>query len=607
MQTQTMQATTSQTHFTTITAESNFDFSTVADGTPLRVSPKLINDLSVGGNNRRKKNRKDSFRESIRTKGVLQSLNVRPDVNDPTRLEVCSGFGRRDMALELNLFDVPVILNHSTDKDALAIMLAENKERQDISIVDEADLAQKYLSLHDGEYKSACIHLGLSEKVFRERLQLKRCTNNVLDKLSDESNKFTLGHALILSTFDAKTQEKTLTAILEQPNVYTVKELKLRSSKRQLPLSKAPFNTTACNTCKHNTGEQLDLLGDISNGEVAKCSMVSCFNEKAQAWVRDVHKKTLEEKYGRVILWEAKPVEDRRTVSPDNVGDKQYNDGCMACENKCAVVDDRPLRWGMHKIDQCISTDCFNELSNKHKKSLEKAELKAQREADKVKSSSTDAVSNVAQQQEEVEVAENAESSAPTVHKTPAAVLEDYRTILRAKSAEATLKEPIFRMALALSSLCEVSGYRVPIDELKQNARTNSLNERTIAYMALEMKAIQLHMGKAVVHHATVSEAHGYSNTTDLMIDVLKNREDTLPLAIEAWTPTKERMTLYKITQIANICQKSGFVESYEKVNKKGSFSKLMKNRKSDIVDAIMAHDFDWSAYAPSDYLDLTC
>lgn len=601
-----------------INPEQGFDFTTLASGTPIRVSPKLIDDLTIGGNKRRDKARSEEFSESIRTKGVVQSLSVRPHVNDPTRLELCAGYGRRDEALKYDLASVPVIVNTFTDKEALAVMMTENRDRQDTTIVDEADLAQTYLSFHDGDYRSAAVELGLSEKVFRERLQLKRCTENVLNKLAENTKQFTLGHALILSTFDDGTQEKTLAAILENPSEYSVKELKLRASQRQIPLSKAPFDTKACDSCQYNTGEQLDLLGD---GETdAKCSRAQCFAEKAQVWVREVKVTELSEKYGKVILWEAKPESDRREVNESAVGKKQFKDGCMSCESKCVIVDDRPMRWGQFIENQCIDTDCFNECVNtyqveeKKKKDAKAARAKAAKEAkekaladEKPPVSQKATTQDVAQEEAEnkapvVTQEEPEVDTAPVKRKTSAAVLEDYRTTLRATSAEVVTQDPQFRMALALASLCDVSGYKVDLPELDSSWVT--FNQMVLAFMDMEMQDIQLHMGKAVIHHATVGDRANYNNT-DLMIAALSKKSDGEVIARTAWTPTKDRIGMYNISQIKQMCKESGFEQAYEKANGENSFTQLFNSRKDDIVEGVMGFGFDWTNYAPSDYIAL--
>ena len=604
-------------HQPLVISEQGFDFSSLPDGTPLRVSPTLIDDLSVGGNHRRKTTRKEEFKESIRTKGIIQSLSVRPSVANPTRLELCAGYGRRDAALEFCLPDVPVILNHATDTEALAIMLNENRHRQNVSIVDEADLAQNYLSLHDGNYKSAAILLGLSESTFRERLQIKRCSDTVLDALADESNRFSLGHALILSTFDEPTQEKTLGAILADPDTYTVKELKLRAGQRQLPLSKAPFNTSECFNCKHNTGEQLDLL-NLEDTE-AKCSFVSCFNKKAQEWVQSERKAELEEKYGKVILWEVKPEQDRRTVSAKEVGEKQFTDGCMNCENKCTIVDDRPMRWGQYQEDQCIDTDCYNTCLSDHKKAVQqqieketakkKAALKAVQQEEAKQSvvqaqpKAQDQTNELVDETDQEPELEN-QDNAPVKRKTSSAVMEDYRTLLRATSANAVISDPQFRMAVALASICDVSGYKVPANEFETKSMLYSFNDKVLAYMTLDLKTIQREMGLAVAYHATESEKQNYNNT-DLMISVLKAKDGGDSIAKEAWMPTKQRLGRYNIGQLEQMCKDSGFITAYNLANTKNDFSKLLKNRKDDIVDGIIGFNFDWTHFAPDDFLAL--
>lgn len=589
-----------------------FDFTALESGTPIRVSPKLIDDLTIGGNKRRKKERSDDFAESIRANGVIQSLSVRPHVDNPHRLELCAGYGRRDMSLRFDLESVPVVVNQYSDREALAVMFAENHDRENITIVDEADLAQNYLSYHDGDYATAAVALGLSEKTFRERLQLKRLTDNVLDHLADPTNKFTLGHALILSTFDAETQEKTLAAILANPTEYTVKNLKLRASQRQIPLAKAPFDTKACDSCIHNTGEQLDLLG---NGDTdAKCSKASCFIEKAQAWVHNERTAELEEKYGRVIAWEAKPESDRRTVTEEVVGKKQFTSGCMGCESKCTVVDDRPMKWGEYTQDQCIDTDCFNSCVSalkeaKAEKARKQKEAREAKEKEEVAAREQQAESSnvdVADQPTEekkvtVEQEEVVVTTAPVQRKTSAAVLEDYRKSLRATSASVAITDPQFRMATALAALCDVSGYEPPVDAIKKN-RWPRFNDRVLAFMDLTLQQIQEYMAEAVIHHATVGDKH---SNTDLMINVLGKNPKGQSIAIEAWKPSKERLGMYNIAQINQMCVESGFDKAYEAANGEASFSLLFKNRKDDIVSGVMGFKFDWSHFAPSDYLAL--
>ncbi|MEZ9700146.1 ParB/RepB/Spo0J family partition protein [Vibrio sp. 10N.261.46.E12] len=601
-------------HF--IVSDANFDFNSLASGTPVRVSPKLIDDLSIGGNLRRDSERDPDFLANVRDNGVIQSLSVRPNIEDGTRLELCAGYGRRDAALKFDLESVPVIVNKFDDKAALAVMLSENKHRKNISIVDEADLAQTYLSLHDGDYASAALQLGISEPVLRERLQLKRCNESVLEALLDKKNKFTLGHAKIISTFDEETQEATLKSVLADPVTYSVEELKLRASKRSISLSKAPFDTSDCQSCKHNTGEQLDLLSFDSSQ--SKCSNGKCFAQKAKDWVGDVKKAELEERFGTVILWLEKPESERRTVSSKELGKQQFESGCTGCKSNCVILDDRPMKWGQHVDNQCVDTDCFSSLKKAHKDAQTKA--KQQRDKAKAEQAKNDESTKVSQGQTDpsganvvqddsvqptapVDTPQDEVSIQPVKKKTSAAVLEDYKSILRQASAATVVPEPLFRMAFALASLVEISGYVVESDKFELD-RWSNFNIHVIEFMKLSIEEIQSHMGKAVIHHATVGTKE-VNNPTSLMISALQNREDGIAVATTAWEMNAKRLAQYTIAQIKVMCEESGFGKAYENDHGLNSFSALFKDNKSEIVKKVMAYKFDWAHYAPSDYLEL--
>ena len=122
--------------------------------------------------------------------------------------------------------------------------------------------------------------------------------------------------------------------------------------------------------------------------------------------------------------------------------------------------------------------------------------------------------------------------------------------------------------------------------------------------MQLEIPVIQKEMGNAVTYHATQGDKQYYDNT-DLMISTLQNKEDGLSIATKAWTPNKERLGRYNIAQITQMCKESGFITAYDAANEKAPFSKLLKGNKSTIIDGVIDFGFDWSIYAPSDYLAL--
>ena len=66
-----------------------------------------------------------------------------------------------------------------------------------------------------------------------------------------------------------------------------------------------------------------------------------------------------------------------------------------------------------------------------------------------------------------------------------------------------------------------------------------------------------------------------------------------------------KRLAQYTIAQIKVMCEESGFGKAYENDHGLNSFSALFKDNKGEIVKKVMAYKFDWTHYAPTDYLEL--
>ena len=76
--------------------------------------------------------------ESIRVRGILQPLLVRPKPDDPAHFQIVAGERRWRAAGAAGLHEVPVLVREATDGDAAAAALVENLQRQDLDPVDEA-------------------------------------------------------------------------------------------------------------------------------------------------------------------------------------------------------------------------------------------------------------------------------------------------------------------------------------------------------------------------------------------------------------------------------------------------------------------------------------
>jgi ParB family chromosome partitioning protein len=77
--------------------------------------------------------------DSIRTRGILQPLLVRPHPDDRTRYQIIAGERRWRAAQAAGLHEVPVLVRDLGQSDAMAAALVENLQREDLDPIEEAD------------------------------------------------------------------------------------------------------------------------------------------------------------------------------------------------------------------------------------------------------------------------------------------------------------------------------------------------------------------------------------------------------------------------------------------------------------------------------------
>lgn len=81
----------------------------------------------------------DELAQSIRVRGILQPLLVRPHPTDPERFQIIAGERRWRAAGAAGLHEVPTLVREMADTDAAAVALVENLQRQDLNAIDEAE------------------------------------------------------------------------------------------------------------------------------------------------------------------------------------------------------------------------------------------------------------------------------------------------------------------------------------------------------------------------------------------------------------------------------------------------------------------------------------
>lgn len=571
---------------TTTATPPGIDYSELQDGDALRVPLSLI-DPAPWGNIRKRRNPEAfaNLRAGIRTaKGVTQGVTVRANPENPYRLQLLAGYGRVKAAGLEGFLDVPATIKVVDDKEAMAIMMSENLDREKLSIADEITAAQRYVSYYDGDYASAADALNWSVTRLRGRLALNQCSEAVLEALRDEH--ILLGHAEILSAFTHKLQDGTLAKIIAEN--WSVEYLKERAGKANRLLKNAIFNTDDCQGCSHNSDLQAELFSNTVGR--ARCSNLVCFKDKTDASLA-VRKAELEEEYGVVLLAIEKPASDRNTVSSDAVGETQYSTGCIGCTSRVAIIQDGiNADAGQVQTDQCIDTTCFRKMRNAANP-VPKATSKGRAKADKPASKSASP--------------KNATPAGktPATQKTPGTVIERNKDILRGISADFFAGNHHFMDAVATATLIHDAMQVKVADAISATGvkLDTDFNNKVMELYALTPE--KLAEVKKACFLGWMKTGGDLLRQRSLMLTALANDPSGKAVAQSRWAPTKEILAGYLKGGLIAIANKSGFAADYDKTHGEEAFKKVASGKKNALVDVMLNHTFDWSAYAPDDYM----
>lgn len=552
------------------------DVSSLEDGDCLRVRISQVVDAPWGNSRRGSRDvaKTAEIKASIAVGGVNQSVTVRPNIENNT-LELLAGYGRRDLSLELELEDIPVLIRICDEQEARAVGITENHQREDASIVDEIRFSQDYVSLCNGNYEDAAKYLGWTVTKVKSRLKLNDCSDAVLEALREK--KIGIGHAEVLSQFVPDLQNGTLAKILDEG--WSIDKLKERAGAANRFLRHAKFDQSDCEGCPHNSAIQSALFDNHVGAD--KCGNLVCYKEKTEVWL-DSRKAELEAEHGVVLIAIEKPVEHRRTVSVEVVGEA-YTDECLNCVDRVRILQDGINKdCGTVTDDQCVNLTCHGEKV---------AALKPVEAKDATGKKATKSKAGKGDQKK----TPGKRSTLLPAMKTQA---EDFVRLLVGK--ELVCQES-YRLAVTLHSVSRLTSYKIP------GAKSHGMAENIAELAGWECDVLSEHIEKAIRWGTADGERNQGFDGTGLVRQSAKHVSDAEKKVRGAWLPTKEWLSTYQIGSIESFCRNKdvGFASKYDEINGKGSFEKLLKSKKSKIIETIMGTEFDWSEVVPKEVLDL--
>jgi ParB family chromosome partitioning protein len=136
--------------------------------------------------------------ESVREKGVLQPILVRPHPDQTGAFEIIAGERRWRAAQRAQLHEIPAIVRSLTDREALEIALVENLQRQDLSPLEEADGYRRLIDEFSHTQEELAKAVGKSRSHVANMMRLLALPDPV--KTMVEQGQLTAGHARALLT-----------------------------------------------------------------------------------------------------------------------------------------------------------------------------------------------------------------------------------------------------------------------------------------------------------------------------------------------------------------------------------------------------------------------
>ena len=154
------------------------------------------------------KNSINELAESIKSKGLVQPILVRPSPTEPGTYEIIAGERRWRAAQIAQLHEVPAVVRQLNDVEALEIAIIENVQRSDLSPIEEAAGYKRLIENHGHTQEVLSEIVGKSRSHIANIIRLLGLPQLIQDMISE--GKISSGHAraIMNSAFPEQLAEK---------------------------------------------------------------------------------------------------------------------------------------------------------------------------------------------------------------------------------------------------------------------------------------------------------------------------------------------------------------------------------------------------------------
>ncbi len=174
----------------------------------------------------------EDLANSIREKGILQPILVRPVKGVSDSYEIVAGERRWRAAQRAKLHDVPVVIREMEDSEAFELAIVENVQREDLNAIEEASAYHELIDRFKYTQEQIAKEVGKSRSHVANTVRLLRLPESV--RIMIRNGQLTAGHArTLIGAPDAEARAK---AIVEAE--LNVREAEQRSDKVRKAIQK---------------------------------------------------------------------------------------------------------------------------------------------------------------------------------------------------------------------------------------------------------------------------------------------------------------------------------------------------------------------------------
>ncbi len=259
--------------------------------------------------------------QSIREDGLFQPPLIRTAPDKSEKYYLIAGERRLRCCRLAGLKEIPVILKKVSEKEAAKITAAENYNREDLTIIEEAAAIRVLIEAYDGDIAEVAAYIDKSEawvKSWAMIAELEECWKKLMlpdPEINDNLWRWKVGHWRQIARLDKTIQQDLYKEYVDSWNFFTgemtINELKECLATTFCRMDKAiwPLDTftgesgKTCSECYLRSDKQKGLFDEADDfGEKAeqgaKCLSKECYNKKWCEYQKEQYEEA-KEKYGK--------------------------------------------------------------------------------------------------------------------------------------------------------------------------------------------------------------------------------------------------------------------------------------------------------------------